>query len=83
MSIKGGGKSAALEKALIKSGAKSTNRAIKDSQKKIVHEEVFPHMKFVQNDDLYVNGTLSKLVRKKMSYSKKDWPSQWEGWAKK
>ena len=39
-------------------------------------------MKFVQNDDLYVYGTLSKLVRKKVSYSKKDWPSQWEGWAK-
>ena len=83
MSIKGGGKSAALEKALIKSGAKSTNRAIEDSLKKIVCKEVFLHMKFVQNDDLYVNGTLSKLVRKKRSYSKKDWPSQWEGWAKK
>ena len=65
MSIKGGGKSAALEKALIKSGAKSTNRAIGDPLKKIVHEEVFLHMKFVQNDDLYVNGTLSKLVRKR------------------
>ena len=48
-----------------------------------VRKVLFPKIKFVQREHLYQDGKISKMLRKHLHYSKKDWTVVWDGWARK
>lgn len=45
--------------------------------------DIFRDVKFLQPEDMRVDGILSKKCRKKLAYNKKDRRTAWESWVKK
>ena len=45
--------------------------------------DIFRDAKFLQPEDMMVDGIPPKKCRKKLAHNKKDWPTAWESWVKK
>ena len=72
-----------LKNALRRSGSLSTREVEEATVREYVCKVLFPKIKFVQREHLYQDGMISKMLRKHLSYSKKDWTVVWDGWARK
>lgn len=75
-----------LDNELMRTGNASTVEMLKDAVKAFVRKDLFSKTKFVQEEDLRVDGRISKKVRKQLNIAKSDWPSYWDGrsgWARK
>ena len=63
--------SARLLEALRRNGNLSTKEVEEAMVRDYVRKVLFPKIKFAQKEHLYIDGMISKMVRKHLNYSKK------------